>query len=97
MLKIIFSFLIVICLLNVRVSASEQTWILGDSISLDYEGEGYPPILQKMTNITYSNLARGRKRCDYVRDVEIKMINKSSGSAIVLCGINDLYQGNTSK
>src|SRR4030042_7109347 len=84
-------------LLFPAVLAQETIWIVGDSLSLNYGGEGYPPQLDKLMNSNSSdyNLAMPGQRCDYIIEYEISQITEGD-YAIVLCGTNDIYSGENS-
>ena len=86
--------IILIIVLFPLISSQEITWVLGDSLSLNYEGIGYPPQFDKLTgyNLSDYNLAFGGMKCDYVIESEIPKID-SGDYALVLCGTNDIYQG----
>jgi lysophospholipase L1-like esterase len=87
-------FVLLVIFLLPMVLAEEKIWVVGDSLSLNYDGEGYPPQLDRLmkTNSSGFNLALSGVKCDYVIESEIPKINKGD-YAIVLCGTNDLYQG----
>jgi len=95
MKKVVLAVMLII--LSPLILAQETIWIAGDSLSLNYNGEGYPPQLDKLmnSNSIFYNLAMPRQRCDYVIEYEIPRINDGD-YAIVLCGINDIYSGENS-
>jgi len=96
MKKKLLTLFVLLVIFTPIVLAQDTIWIMGDSLSLNYDGEGYPPQLDEIMNSSSSehNLAMPRQTCDYVLDHEIPQINE--GYAIVLCGTNDIYQGENS-